>query len=233
MDFTSLGSMSIIDNSDYKESSVVIHFDRDWKVIHLIDQFPDNDYTPISYNDDHWQTIQLPHQSSIDESSTYWYRKRFDWRHQPDTQQHIYLNFTFTENDEDQQSKHKGLPGFNLWLNGVSIYAGSLPKVPIEITPYLSTSTENALVICSTEGCPLSLYARIIMPRVCTGKIDYEAVDKKTSKQHHDTLDYTASYNDMDGLIDVSLGLVQRKIKEQIQAYEYPEWDHVMNTVIC
>jgi len=219
--------MSFIDNNDYKESTVVVHFDRDWKVMHLINQFPDDDYVPINYNDDRWETIQLPHHATTNDSSTYWYRKRFDWRHKPDTQQHIYLNFTSTENDDDNQSNPIHISGINLWLNQISIYTGTLPKVPIEITPYLRTSTENVVVICSTQGYPLSLYARLIMPRVCIGQVNYQDVDQATSKRRHKTLDYTASYNDADGLIDVCVDTLTKKTLDKSHTDEHPEWDHV------
>jgi hypothetical protein len=223
--------MSIIDNNDYKESSVLVHFDRDWKVLHLINKTPDDDYVSITYNDDNWETIQLPHYETTHDSSTYWYRKRFDWRHKPDNQQHVYLNFTSKENNNTQSNDFK-LSGITLWLNEVSIYTGTLPKEPIEITPYLRTSTENVIVICSAQGYPLSLYARILMPRVCIGHVNYHEIDENTSQRHHKTLDYTASFNDAAGLIDVVIDSSQKVNRGKSHTEEYPEWGHISDTEI-
>jgi hypothetical protein len=218
--------MSIIDNNDYKESSVVVHFDRDWKVLQLINQSPDDDYVLNNYNDDHWDTIQLPHQGIRHDSSTYWYRKRFDWRHKPDNQQHIYLNFTSTEHD-NKQSKNIQVSGITLWMNQVNIFNGTLPKQPIEITPYLRTISENVIVICSAQGESLRLYARILMPRVCIGQVNYDDIDENTSKKHRKTLDYTASFNDADGIIDVSIDSIQKVNREKSYIEEYPEYEHI------
>jgi hypothetical protein len=223
--------MSIIDNNDYKESTVVVHFDRDWKFIQLIDRSPDDDYVLNKYNDDHWETIQLPHHGTKYDSSTYWYRKRFDWRHKPDNQQHVYLNFTSTEND-DKQSNHIEILGINFWLNEVNIYTGTLPKQPIEITTYLRTSSENVIVICSTQGYPLSLYARLLMPHICIGHVNYDDIDENTSKRHKKTIDYTASFNDSDGLIDVFIDSLHKMNREKPSVDEHPEWDHISHADI-
>jgi len=223
--------MSIIDNNDYKESSVVVHFDRDWKFIQLINKSPDDDYVLNKYNDDHWETIQLPHQDITHDSSIYWYRKRFDWRHKPDNQQHIYLNFTSTENDNNQ-SNHIQISGITLWLNQINIFTGTLPKQPIEITSHLRTSSENVIVICSAEGHSFALYARILMPRVCIGHMNYNDIDENTSKRRHNTLDYTASFNDSEGLINVFIDSIQKIDQEKSDVDGYPEWEHVSNTEI-
>jgi hypothetical protein len=224
--------MSFIDNNDYKESSVVVHLDRDWKVKHLINQSSDDDYVLISYNDEHWETIQLPHHDTTNDSSTYWYRKRFDLRNKPDAQQHVYLNFTSTENDDDNQSNSIRIPGINLWVNQVNVYTGPLPKGPIEITPYIQTITENVAVICSTQGHPLSLYARVIMPRVCVGQVNVRDADQMTSKQLRKRLDFTASYNDRDGLIDVCVDTSEKKTQDKPDVKEDSEWDRLSDAEI-
>ncbi|CAF0720541.1 unnamed protein product [Adineta ricciae] len=217
--------MSTIINTDDKDSNVVVHFDRDWKVRQLINQSPDNDYVPIDYNDNHWNTIQLPHHDTINESSTYWYRKRFDWRHKPETnQQHIYLNFTATET-EKEPSKHVKISGLILWLNQIHLYTGSLPKQQIEITPYLLTNSDNVIVICSTHGYPLSLYARILMPKVSIGQVNYDDYKENNSKRARRTLDYTASFNDSDGIIDVFIDSLQKSRTEEEE--EDSDWVQV------
>jgi len=223
--------MPTIVNNDSKESSVIVHFDRDWKVTHLINKTPDDDYVLINYNDDHWDTIELPHHDTIHDSSTYWYRKRFDWKHKPDIhQQHIYLNFTSTETDDRRDNNIK-ISGITLWLNQVNIFTGTLPKQPIEITPYLRTNSDNVIVICSTQGYPLSLYARILMPSVSIGQVKYDDVDENTLKRHRKTLDYTASFNDSEGLIDVSIDSL-RKIDKKSQIDEETEYVNVSDAEI-
>jgi hypothetical protein len=223
--------MSVIDNTDSKESNVIVHFDRDWKVLNLINKSPDDDYVRIIYNDDHWTTIDLPHHDTKQDSSTYWYRKRFDWRHKPDIQQHIYLNFTSTEIDDEQSNSIK-VPGITLWLNEVSLFTGTLPKQSIDITPHLRTHSENVIAICSTEGCPLSLYARILMPCVHIGQVKYDDIDENTSKRRRKTLDYTASFNDSDGLIDVFIDSLKRIDQEKSRVDEDNEWINVSDAEV-
>lgn len=146
--------MTTIISNDSKESTVVIHFDRDWKYLQLqnssiIEEFISNDY-----NDQEWNMINLPHNDIIDESSTHWYRKKFEWRNKPESQQHVYLNFYSDENED----YHK-IPAIIVWLNEIKIYSGHLPT-PIELTKHLRINLDNMLVICSTEGYTLSLNAR-------------------------------------------------------------------------
>ena len=220
--------MSLLDNCGTKDSSIVVHFDRDWRVIHLINQSPDDDYALLDYDDNHWQMIQLPHCDTAEPSSTYWYRKKFDWNYQFDTQQHIFLNFTFTEvENDDHQSNENPISFFSLWLNQKPIYTGKLPNEPIELTPYLITSKENILTICSTQGDPLSLYARIIMPRVCMGHVDFQDIDSTTLKRRHKTLDFTASYNDAHGLIDVSVDVLRKISANKPEDDEFADWDRI------
>ena len=224
--------MSLIDNFGTKDSSIVVHFDRDWKVRHLVNQLPEDDYASLNYNDEHWQTIQLPHLGTEEPLSTYWYRKKFAWTYQFDTQQHVYLNFNSTEDDfnDGQSANEIKVPSTFLWLNEARVYAGTLPKKPIEITPYLANSRENILTICSTQGHPLALYARIIMPRICIGQVDFQDIDWTTSKRRHKTLDFTASYSDADGLIDVSVNALHKSSKDTSQTDEFADWDQISDT---
>lgn len=220
--------MALLDNSSTKDSSIVVHFDRDWKVKHLISQSPDDDYALLDYDDNHWQTIQLPHHDTLEPLSTYWYRKVFTWDYQFDSQQHIFLNFTFNETENDvHPSNQSSISSFSLWLNQATIYAGKLPHDPIEITRYLNTSKENILTICSTQGQPLSLYARIIMPRVCMGQVSLKDLDSTTMKRRCQTLDFTASYNDAHGLIDVSVDVLQKMSVNKTEHDDLSDWDRI------
>lgn len=221
--------MSLIGNSNTKDSTIVVHFDRDWKVRHLINQSPEDDYASLNYNDEHWQVIQLPHHATVESLSTYWYRKKFAWNYQFDTQQHIYLNFASTEYDLDnnQPLSQVQIPSTSVWLNEASVYTGTLPKNPIEITSYLRTSQENILTICSTQGHPFALYSRIIMPKICIGQVDFHDIDSTTLKRRRKTLDFTASYSDADGLIDVSMNALQKSSKHTSETDEFADWDRI------
>jgi hypothetical protein len=70
------------------------------------------------------------------------------------------------------------------------------------------------------------------MPRVCIGQVTYRDVDQVTSKQRHKTLDFTASYNDADGLIDVCVDTLAKKIQDKPHADEDPGWDHLSDAEI-
>jgi hypothetical protein len=196
--------MTTIINNDSKESTLIINFDRDWKYIYLKTSSLNEEFISIDYNDSQWTTIDLPHNDIIDDSSIYWYRKKFEWRNKPDIQQHIYLNFYFNE-DED----YNKIFSITAWLNENKIYLGNLPG-PIELTKYLRIDLDNILVICSNEGHTLSIHARILMPRVCVGQINYDDVTEITPKKRRQILDYTASFNDADGLINIFIDSFQK-----------------------
>ena len=183
------------------------------------------EFLSINYNDQEWKTTHLPHNDITDESSMYWYRKNFEWRNKPEVQQHIYLNFYSNENEE-----YHRIPAITAWLNERKIYAGYLPA-PIELTKHLRIDFNNILVICSTEGYALSLNVRLLMPRICIGQVNYDDVNESTFRKRRQMLDYTASFNDADGLIDVFIDSSQKMKK--LSSHENPdfdedtEWDHI------
>ena len=220
--------MTTIINNDSKESTVVIHFDRDWKYMQLRNSSFNEEFISINHNDQQWQLLDLPHNDAIDESSIHCYRKKFEWRNKPDFQQHVYLNFYSNENED----YHK-IPAITVWLNEVRIYSGQLP-MPIELTKNLRIDLDNILVICSTEGYTLSLNARLVMPRLCIGQVNYDDVKDITSKKRRKLLDYTASFNDSDGLIDVCIDSFHKMKKviphEKSDFDEDMEWEHVAGT---
>jgi hypothetical protein len=220
--------MTTIINNDSKESTLIINFDRDWKYIYLKASSLNEEFISIDYNDSQWTTIDLPHNDIIDDSSIYWYRKKFEWRNKPDIQQHIYLNFYFNE-DED----YNKIFSITAWLNENKIYLGNLPG-PIELTKYLRIDLDNILVICSNEGHTLSIHARILMPRVCVGQINYDDVTEITPKKRRQILDYTASFNDADGLINIFIDSFQKLkkaiLREKTVINEDTEWEHLVTT---
>jgi hypothetical protein len=220
--------MTTIINNDSKESTLVINFDRDWKYIHLTNSSFNEEFISINYNDEQWKTIDLPHDDAIDESSVYWYRKKFEWRNKPDFQQHVYLNF-YSNDNKDQQK----ISTITAWLNEIKIYSGHLP-VPIELTKHLLIGSDNILVICSRDGYTLSLNAQLLMPRICVGQVNYDDVNEITSKKRRRLLDYTASFNDFDGLIDIFIDSFRKLKKDDLhgksEVNEDMEWKHVVGT---
>jgi hypothetical protein len=179
--------------------------------------------------------MDLPHQDVMDNSSIYWYRKKFEWKNKLDFQKHIYLHFYSTNEDEEEEEEedHNKTLLVKVWLNEIKIYSGNLPR-PIELTNHLRIESDNILVICLTEGYTLSLNARICMPRVCVGQVNYNDVNRITSRKRRQLLDYTASFNDSDGLIDVFIDSFQKMqpdiLQEKSDLDEDSECKHVIGT---
>ncbi|CAF0991068.1 unnamed protein product [Rotaria sordida] len=215
--------MSTNSRNNCKESNVIINFDRDWKVLESINQTPDKDCFSINYNDNHWKNIDLPHYEIKHDSSTYWYRKRFEWKHKSDTHEHIYLNFTLIEY-YNKELNHIKIPGIIIWLNKSPVCFGTFPQEPIEITSYLQTDSDNIIVICSSEGYSFSLYPQILLSHMYIGQLNYNKVDKNTLKRYHEKLDYTASFDDSHGLIDISIGSIERLDNEKFHLDEDNDW---------
>ena len=194
--------MTTIVNDDCQESTIVVNFDREWKYTQVTDAAANQNYISTGYDDQRWSETLLPHyHRSASDSSTYWYRKAFEWKQKLDLQRHIFLNFTATLNEEEQDNDAK-ISSVIVWLNEHRIYSGILPN-SIELTKHLRVNARNVFAICSPEGRTLSLHARILMPRVCVGQVKYNDVNENTSKKRRHMLDYAASFNDSDGLIDV------------------------------
>ena len=113
--------MTTIISNDSKTSTVAIHFDRAWKYNRVGDTSMNEDFISMNYDDLLWRPVDLPHNDVIDDSSIYWYRKKFEWRNRHDSQQHIYLNFS-SNNDKDERR----IPAITVWLNENKIYSGYL-----------------------------------------------------------------------------------------------------------
>lgn len=224
--------MTTVDDSDFQNSSVVGHFERDWKVLRVpTNEIFNKAYISINYEDDRWQTIDLPHDQVRNDSSIYWYRKRFFWRHASDSKQqphqHIFINFTSNESDDDDPANKIRIPAMTVWLNEVVIFEGRLGKRPIELSPNLRMNALNVLVLRSTEGHSLPLYARLLMPRVCVGQVNIEEIDEQTSQRKRQVLDYTASFNDTHGRIDVAIDSFCKVERDPDFSDDDPEWGHV------
>ncbi|CAF3779665.1 unnamed protein product [Rotaria socialis] len=184
-----------VDN-DSKDSSTIVQFDRDWK-FNVLNSSSNDEFISINYDDSQWKTIDLPHIEPVDKLAICWYRKKFEWRNKPDYHQYTYLNF-YSNEDEYQ-------PPISLaavWLNETKIYSGVLTK-SIQLTKFLRINTENIFVIRLSICHTLSLHSRILMPPVCAGQINYDPINENATKKRLKKLDYTASFDDYGGLIDI------------------------------
>ena len=223
--------MSTIIDNDSKESTLVIHFDRDWKCYRCRNVSSNDDTDALmsrNYDDSQWRIINLPDKNTFDESLTSWYRKTFEWRKKPDFQQHIYLNFHTDDDDDDDDNVISSL---TIWLNEQRIYSGNLPR-SVELTKYLQADADNILVICMTDGGTLSLHSKILVPRVHIGQVKYQEANETPVKKKREILDYSASFNDADGRIDVFIDSLQKMnkgvLRESSENSEDAEYERVV-----
>ena len=220
--------MTTVDDSDHQNSTVVGHFERDWKVLPIaaIETF-NKALITIDHDDDLWTTVDLPHDQIRNDSLIYWYRKQFFWRQAFDSkqQQHIFVNFTSNESDDDDPTNRIQISAMTVWLNEVMIFEGPLGQQPIEISPNLRMNALNVLVLRSREGYSLPLYARLLMPRVCVGQVDTDEFDEHTSRRKRTVLDYTASFNDAHGHIDVLIDSLCHVEKDPNFSDEDRDWE--------
>ncbi|CAF0983991.1 unnamed protein product [Rotaria sordida] len=198
--------MSNINEKNVKESTIIEHFDHDWKFLLVAKDSFDEDILASNYDDQHWRSIELPHRNqNRNDSTTFYYRKRFDWIYTFDLQQHMYLHFTATESN-DQLENTIEIPGIIIWCNQRRIFEGILTNQSIDITNDVQINAENILVLCSSEGYSLSLYARLIIPCLRTIHINANELESTTIPEHqYRSLDYTASFDEMTRLIDVTI----------------------------
>ncbi|CAF4849613.1 unnamed protein product [Rotaria sp. Silwood1] len=214
-------------NDDCNESNVIIHCDRDWKFLEISNQTPDLDCFSINYDDNHWNNIDLPHYNIKHDSSTYWYRKKFEWKYKSDIQQqqqHIYLHFILSDYNKEILNNNNKISEIIIWLNQIPIYIGKLTEQLIEITSFLQNNSDNVIIINLPEGNSLTSYIRFVISSMCIGQLNYDDIDENTLKIYHKKLDYTASFNDSKGLIDVSIDAIQNIDDEQFHLDEKNDW---------
>ncbi|CAF0947201.1 unnamed protein product [Adineta steineri] len=197
--------MSIVNEKNEKESTIIERFDDNWKCLLVPkDSFGKNICT-IDYDDQHWRTIELPDNNrSKNDSTMFYYRKRFEWIYPFDLQRHMYLHFTASESNDQLENTIK-IPGIIIWCNERCIFEGILANQSIDITNDVQINAENILVICSCEGYSLSLYARLIIPCLRTIHIDANELMLTTTTTTRTSLDYTASFNEITRLIDIKI----------------------------
>ena len=218
--------MSTIDIHEDQQSTIVEHFDRDWKYIDVPNHVFHQKFIDVDYDDEKWSIVDLPHHQPRKKGSICWYRKVFHWKHLSSGEQHIYLHFTGNEtSDAKSDKKQMEIPDITVWLNEELLFTGLLKTEPLEITKYLKMNPDtNVFVICSRKGYALASYLRLLMPRIFMGQIDYDEFDRETSMRQHRQLDYTASFNDHHGLIDVFLGNYHQVAEHEYALEENPEW---------
>ncbi|CAF4442491.1 unnamed protein product, partial [Adineta steineri] len=78
------------------------------------------------------------------------------------------------------------------------------------------------------------LNTRIFLPRVCVGRVNYDDVNEMTLKRRRQFLDYTASFKDSDGLIDVFIDSFHKMktdpLYETSEIDEDSECQHMIST---
>ena len=218
---------------DANESTISIHFGRDWKHFHARGASAvDDQFSSSTYDDRQWTTIRLPHHDIRSDSSVHWYRQHFEWKRQADAQQHVYLSFT---PDEIDKSKFHGEDTVSItaWLNEHMLYEGLVPET-IELTRCLKSDSTNVLAIRCNDGRSLSFRASVTIPQVQVGQVNYDDVDQTTSKRRRHKLDYSVSFNDSDGLIDVFIDSFSKLNAAELtgtdEADEDNECEHVRGT---
>ncbi|CAF1206978.1 unnamed protein product [Didymodactylos carnosus] len=222
--------MSAINEKNDKKSTTIEQFDDDWKFLLVTKGSFDEDVLSIDYDDQHWKTIELPHHDqSKNDSSIFYYRKRFDWIYAFDLQKHMYLHFTTTESGESLENTIE-IPGIIIWCNQRRIFEGILGNQSIDITNDVQINAENILILCSTEGYSLSLYARLIIPCLRTVHINANELELTNAKPHqYRSLDYTASFNEISGLIDVTIDCYDTIDYDEFPQSEEIEFECISN----
>jgi hypothetical protein len=115
--------------------------------------------------------------------------------------------------DDDDHVEIK-IPAVTIWLNDKEIFSDTLPE-PIDLSNHIRKTEENILLIYSRQGYPLRLHARIILPRPLSGQLDFDDIHEDDKKMRGgQTLDYSAGFNDADGLIKIFIRQVRKKFKE-------------------
>lgn len=218
--------MSTIDTHDDRQATIVEHCDREWKYLEVTQRASHQKFIDPDYDDEQWSTIDLPHQQGRKKEPMCWDRQNFHWKHPLSDEQHVYIHFTPNkESLEERGKKQVKIPDVMLWLNGKLLLGDQFGKEPLEITKDLkANSDQNVLVLCSKQGYALALYARLLMPRIFMGQIDYDEIDERTSTRQHRQLDYTASFNDSHGLIDFFLNSYYQVDEQEASVETNPEW---------
>ena len=206
-----------------KSETTAINIDSDWRFTCLTNSTSfHNELLSNSFDDHEWTSIQLPHlndrkdQKFTSHCISYWYRKRFDLRNKmSDQQQQVYLHFESinTNKKSNNDESDVKIPAVTVWINQVEVFSNTLPE-PICLTQHLKHDAENILVIQSKQGYRLLFHARLLLPASVSCQIDLHEFEEVNSKTHQGkTLDYTAAFNEDDGLISLFIHTLKRHAK--------------------
>ena len=197
--------MSSINEKSGTDSTTIEMFDDDWKVLITTKESVDEAILAPDYDDLHWTTIELPDRNpSENVSNMFYYRKRFDWTYPFDYRQPVYLNFTGTDSNNQVENAIE-IPNIIIWCNQRRIFEGNLAKQSIDMSNSIQITEENIIVLCSSEGYPLSFHVFLIVPRLRTIYINENHFESTTKQDGNRPLNYTANFNETNGLIDVTI----------------------------
>ena len=214
---------TIIDNT-VDQCDVEINFNSQWRFQQATVLSTNSDWIASTYDDDHWTSVDLPHFYQAENNATFWYRKDFTLKSKLDAQQRILLTF------DDINDQHSTL-SVCIWLNDKPIYTGFLPN-SFELTQFIRFDLTNVLAISSRKGRSLSLRARIVIPGVCIGHINYDDTEEDTTEFHNQKLDYSASFNDSDGLIHLFIDSIQPNQKRLQASNESEKSEESVSSIV-
>ena len=193
------------------EMKTIENFNHNWKRSSISKHGADEIFLSCEYDDHHSVDITLPDHQSEGKSNGFFYQKRFQFEYELNSQLHVFLSFSPDENEDSEEMTQ--VPAFNVWLNGESICDSDSFNPWIEITNQLKMSSENVIVIYSLAGYSFPFYVTLIIQSAPVNVLE----NRK--------LDYTASLNNVDGLIDLVLGSYDCINEEEANDYELSnEW---------
>ncbi|UJR27650.1 hypothetical protein I4U23_008931 [Adineta vaga] len=210
-------------NHDNTDTTTAINFDSDWRYIRVTNTSYEPDFISLSYDDQDWTSIQLPHnddkklrQKFTSTCVSYWYRKKFNLTKKLDPNQQIYLHFEYVplkKNDYDNGSDVK-IPAVTIWLNEKQLFSQTLPE-PVCLTNHLKQDADNLFVIYSKQGYQLRLHARLLLPSRLSGQLDLDDLHEDSTKRlRGKRLDYVASFDDSDGFIALFIHALKKHAKK-------------------
>ena len=201
---------------------MTMNLDADWRYILLasLASFDEN-FISLAYDDHGWQSIRLPHQhekkshADVATCASHCYRKRFRLREKAEGCQQVYLHFHCKDHDkpDDDDGDDIKLPAIKIWLNEKRISVDTLPQC-IDVARYLDWHGDNLLVVHSQRGHHLRLHARLLCSGRLSGKLDLDELHEKHGHGRGKTLDYMVSFDDTDGLIQLFIHGLQKKMKD-------------------
>ena len=202
-----------------KEGTVTMDLDADWRCLLLTDADSfDENFISAAYDDYGWQLIRLAHQhekkahADVATCVSRCYRKRFRLREHVEGCQQVYLHF-YCKDQEKPADDDINIPAIKIWLNEKRFSVDTLPHY-IDVTGYVDVHGDNLLVVYSQLTHHLRLHAQLLCSGRRSGKLDLDELHEKHGHGRGKTLDYTVTFDDTDGLIQLFINGLQKKIKD-------------------